>query len=636
MTEKAQNAQEQQLAGEPEKVDLRSHDIAADKREELLRLFPETRTEGGKIDFDRLRLALGDTVDVGKERYGLTWPGKADCFRAIQTPSFGTLRPCPEESIEFDTAENLIIEGDNLEVLKLLQKSYLGKIKMIYIDPPYNTGHDFIYPDNYTESLQTYLEFTGQIDAQGRRFGTNADTEGRFHSKWLTMMYPRLYLARNLLREDGIIFVSIDDGELRNLRSIMDEIFGEEHFLASIAWEKRYTRSNNAQLFYSLKDTILAYRRSEAVSLLREPRTEKSKEIYSNPDNDPRGDWTSSSYVNPARKEARPNLVYPITNPVSGEIVEHPTHAWKYERKEHERHVQEQRLWWGKHGEAKYPRLKNFLNEMPEGIVPVDVWDYESTGTTDEGGLEVKEIFGEAVFDNPKPTRLIQRMIALATSREGAHIVLDFFAGSGSTAHAVMKTNDADGGDRRSILVQLPEPTGRTDFETIADILKERMRRVAAKLEKEEAEELPLSGTRKQDRGFRVFKLAQSNFKLWNGELKNGEEALATQLDLHIENVVDGRSREDLLYELLLKSGFPITTPIEEITIEGRTVHSVANGAFIVCLERGLSLALIRGIAKHRPQRVVLLDQGFLGNDQLKANAAQIFRSGGVASFRTV
>ncbi len=338
----------------PEKIELRSHDVVEDRRQELLRLFPEIRTEGDKLDFERLKLALGEAVDVGKERYGMTWPGKADCFRTIQAPSLGTLRPAREESVNFETTESLIIEGDNLEVLKLLQKSYLGKVKMIYIDPPYNTGKDFIYPDNYTESLQTYLEYTGQVDAEGRKFGTNTDTDGRFHSKWLSMMYPRLYLARNLLREDGLIFVSIDDGEMSNLRSAMNEIFGEEHFLAAIAWEKRYTRSNNARLFYSLKDTIVVYRRSDAVSYLREARTAKAKEIYSNPDNDARGPWTSSSYVNPARKEDRPHLVYAIRNPFSGEMVEHETHAWKYEPSEHQRHVEEERLWWGRSGDWHY------------------------------------------------------------------------------------------------------------------------------------------------------------------------------------------------------------------------------------------------------------------------------------------
>src|SRR3990172_8470783 len=247
---------------EPEKLDLRSHDIAEDRREEFLRLFPETRAEGGKLDFERLKLALGEAVDVGKERYGLNWPGKADCFKAIQTPSLATLRPCPEESVSFDTSENLIIEGDNLEVLKLLQKSYLGKVKMIYIDPPYNTGNDFIYPDNYSESLQTYLEYTGQVDAEGHKFGTNSDTSGRFHSKWLNMMYPRLYLARNLLRDDGAIFVSCDDNEVHNLRSVMNEIFGEENFIANVIWQKVFSPKNTARHFSEDHDYIVVYARN--------------------------------------------------------------------------------------------------------------------------------------------------------------------------------------------------------------------------------------------------------------------------------------------------------------------------------------------------------------------------------------
>ncbi len=277
---------------DPDKLDLRSHDVAEDRRQELLRLFPEIRTEGGKLDFERLKLALGETVDVGKERYGMTWPGKADCFRTIQAPSLGTLRPAREESVAFDTTENLIIEGDNLEVLKLLQKSYLGKVKMIYIDPPYNTGKDFIYPDNFSESLQTYLEYTGQVDAEGRKFGTNTDTVGRFHSKWLNMMYPRLYLARNLLREDGLIFVSIDDNEVHNLRALMNEVLGEENFVASVIWQKVYSPKNSARHCSEDHDYIVAYARhgeSWRPELL--PRTEEMEERYDNPDNDPRGPW---------------------------------------------------------------------------------------------------------------------------------------------------------------------------------------------------------------------------------------------------------------------------------------------------------------------------------------------------------
>ena len=645
MTKRAEMTQPATTAAsdQPERFDLRSHDIAADKTAELFRLFPEARTEDGKIDFDRLRLALGETVDVGKERFGLNWPGKADCFRTIQAPSMGTLRPAPDEGVNWDTTENLIIEGDNLEVLKLLQKSYLGKVKMIYIDPPYNTGNDFIYPDNFSESLQTYLEYTGQVDAEGRKFGTNTDTDGRFHSKWLNMMYPRLYLARNLLSEDGLIFMTIDDGEAANLRKVMDEIFGEENFLAAIAWEKRYTRSNNARLFYSLKDTVLVYRRSDAVSTLRETRTAKAKAIYSNPDNDPRGSWTSSSYVNPARKEDRPNLVYAIQNPHTGAQVHHPTHAWKYEPKEHQRHVQEDRLWWGQNGRAKYPRLKNFLSEMSEGLVPVDLWDYQSTGTTDEGGAEVKDLFDQSVFDNPKPSRLIRRMLALATSPDEPAIVMDFFAGSASTAHAVLEANNEDGGKRSFLLVQLPEPVdpdsaaGKAGFQTIAEVCEERVRRVIKKLDEADDGQLDLDGDRSgRDRGFRIYKLTESNFKPWEADKPRDAAALGKQMELHIEHIRESRSGDDLLYEILLKSGFPLTTPVETLSLAEKQVYSIASGALLVCLERELTLEAIRAMAKLKPERIVCLDAGFAKNDQLKANAVQEFRNKGVTSFRTV
>lgn len=624
------------MTAEPDKLDLKSLDLTAEKQADLLRLFPEIRTEGGKIDFDRLKLALGETVDVGRERYGLTWPGKADCFKTIQAPSLGTLRPVPDESVNFDTTENLIIEGDNLEVLKLLQKSYLGKIKMIYIDPPYNTGNDFIYPDNFGENLQTYLEYTGQVDSQGRKFGTNTETDGRFHSRWLSMMYPRLYLARNLLSDDGLIFVNIDESEVVGLRHIMSDIYGEENFIANISWEKRYTRSNNAKMFYSLKDSIVVFRKTDAVNSIKEPRNDGHKASYSNVDNDERGDWASSSYVNPATKEQRPNLTYAIRNPSSGEMIEHPTHAWKYEYSEHLRHVNERLLWWGQKGDAKYPRLKNFLEQMSEGIVPVDVWNYEDTGTTDEGGIQLKELFGEAIFDTPKPTKLIKRMMNLLRPSDEETIILDFFAGSGTTAQAVQELNNEDGGKRRFILIQLPEPTDRSDYSTIAEITKERVRRAIKKLNDEDEDKLDLNQISKQDRGFRVFKLAESNFMGWEADVSADADALGKQLDLSIDHVRQGRKDDDLFYELLLKSGFPLTTPVEKLTLAGKTVYSIGGGVFLICLERDLTLEAIRAMADMKPSRVVCLDDGFRGNDQLKSNAVLTFKTKGVAKFQTV
>lgn len=619
----------------PEKLDLRSHDIAADRMAELLRLFPEIRTEGGKLDFDRLKLALGESVDVGKERYGMNWPGKADCFKTIQTPSVATLRPCPEESVNWDTTENLIIEGDNLEVLKLLQKSYLGKVKMIYIDPPYNTGNDFIYPDDYAESLRTYLEYTGQVDAEGRRFGTNTDADGRFHSKWMNMMYPRLYLARNLLREDGVIFLTIDDTEFTNLRRVCDEVFGEENFVAAISWQKKYAVSNNYRGVASIRDFVLAYAKSALFQNGLLPRTEESAARYQNPDNDARGPWKPVDYWNVASPEDRPNLVYPITNPKTGKTIMPEKKAWKYSKEVHEQHVAERRIWWGADGTNSVPALKLFLAEVRQGHIPHNWWPFEEAGHTDEAKKELDRLFdGNAPFDTPKPVRLITRICQVAGLAPG-DIALDFFAGSGTTAHSILDMNH-DGDGRRFILVQLPEPTGRADYPTIADICKERVRRVIKKLNDEDAGKLDMSGGAEPDRGFRVYKLAESNFTEWDARVEHDPEALEKQLELHVEHIRDGRSGDDILYELLLKSGFPLTTPVEKKTLAGKTVYSVAGGVLMICLERELTLELIRAIADAKPERVVLLDAGFAKNDQLKANAVQTFRTKGVTSFKTV
>ena len=395
---------------EAEKFDLRSLDIAEEKRAELLRLFPEARTEGGKIDFDKLKIALGELVDVGKERYGFVWPGKTDCFKTIQMPSHGTLRPCIAESVNFDTTDNLIIEGDNLEVLKLLQKSYLGRVKMIYIDPPYNTGNDFIYPDNYAESLETYLQYTGQVDAEGRRFGTNTEADGRFHSKWLSMMYPRLYLARNLLRDDGLIFITIDDKEVDNLRKICSEIFGEENFVTQIEWQKRYTRSNNTDDFTSVIDHIVVFCRTEEFKPKLADREEDANARYLNPDNDPRGPWKAIPFLNPLSPEERPNLAYPIDHP-SGRTIHPRKKAWRSEENVWKRLVQEKRIWWGKEGNSDVPNVKRFLSEVRQGMTPINLWNYEFAGHTDTANQELKELFGDKIFDTPKPIKLIQRMI---------------------------------------------------------------------------------------------------------------------------------------------------------------------------------------------------------------------------------
>jgi adenine-specific DNA-methyltransferase len=618
---------------EPEKLDLRSQDIAGDKINELLRLFPEIRTEGGKLDLDRLKLALGQSVDVGKERYGMNWPGKAECFKTIQAPSVGTLRPCPDESVNFDTTENLIIEGDNLEVLKLLQKSYLGKVKMIYIDPPYNTGNDFIYPDNYSESLQTYLEYTGQVDAEGKKFGTNTDADGRFHSKWMNMLYPRLYLARNLLAEDGTIFVSINDAELANLQRILDDVYGEENFIGTLIWKSRHNvDSRNKTGLSSDHEYVVVYGR-------RLTGQEIDKDKYSNPDNDPRGPWMSDNMVGLATQDQRPNLHYDLLNPATGISYSCPEKGWRYDRTSMQKKISEGRIIWPSKNDGR-PRHKKFLAEVRSEFTGFSsLLDVPNTA---EGTQEVRDIFGSTVFDFPKPKGLLLELVQQGTRSGAQDIVLDFFAGCGTTAHAVMEQNAVDQGNRRFILIQLPEPCStesaahKAGLETISDICKERVRRAIQKLKDENRKQLDFNNGKTQDLGFRVFNLAESNFTTWDAEAPREAGTLLARLEKHVDHIRKGRESDDILYELLLKSGFPLTTPVEKKELPGSSVYSVAGGALIICLERKLSLELIRQIAALKPERVVCLDEGFAGNDQLKANAVQTFKTKGITSFKTV
>jgi adenine-specific DNA-methyltransferase len=618
---------------QPERFDLSSMDISAEKRAELLRLLPEVRTEGDKINFDRLRLALGETIDPARERYGLTWPGKADCYKTIQAPSLGTLRPAPKESVNWDTTENLIIEGDNLEVLKLLQKAYLGKVKMIYIDPPYNTGGDFIYPDNFGENLQTYLQYTGQVDSEGRKFGSNTDADGRFHSKWLNMMYPRLFVARNLLCENGVIFISIDDHEVDNLRKICNEVFGEENFVANIIWQKKFAPQNDARFFSDNHDHILLFaKHKESWSRNLLPRTEKNNERYENPDNDPRGPWASSDLL---RMEHRDNSVYTITSPTGKKWTPEAGTSWRHPEDEMLSLIANNEIWFGPEKNSK-PRRKKFLKDVRQGVVPETIWPHSECGHNQEGTQVFKALFSgtEVEFTNPKPPRLIQRMLAISTQPDANDIVLDFFAGSGSTGQAVMEQNKIDGGNRKFILVQLPEPTVGKQFPTIAEITKERVRRVIKKLDEEASKKLDLES--KQDLGFRAFELSESNFQVWETHTSTDANALGEQLRMHIDHVRQNRTDEDILAELLLKSGFPLTIPIETMALAGKKVFSVGNGVFLICLDREITLELIRAMADLKPSRIVCLDAGFVGNDQLKVNAVQIFKSKGIAKFQTV
>lgn len=623
---------------EPERFDLRSAPIADDKQAELLRLFPEVRTEGGKVDFDRLKLALGESVDVGKERFGLTWPGKAECFRTIQRPSLGTLRPAPKESVDFDTTENLIIEGDNLEVLKLLQKSYLGKVKMIYIDPPYNTGNDFIYPDDFAESLQTYLQYTGQVDAEGKKFGTNADTDGRFHSKWLNMMYPRLYLARNLLTADGLIFISIDDNEHAHLVQLGKEIFGHENYVGTITRSTGTPTGGGGDILVNMVDYVVIFSRSSVAGLQGLAFTEDDASIYDQTDD--KGRYLTRSLRRTGgedRREDRPSMYYPIKGPDGVDV--YPIGPTGYESRwicgpERYRALERDGLIEWKQSQSRgqarwHPYQKFYL----EGRLkqPSNLWtDVEGNK---KASRDLKAMFGGKVFDSPKPVELIGKCIEMGCDESG--IVLDFFAGSGTTAEAVLQSNARDGGNRKFILVQLPEPTEQEAFPTISEITKERVRRVAAKLQNGRTETLPLA-KRSLDLGFRVFKLDESSFRAWDAAVTHDPEALKQQLELHVDHIRKGRSAQDILTELLLKSGFPLTVQVERIQLGGKQAYSIADGALLVCLEDKLGLELIRAIAERKPERVVCLDQSFAGADQLKANAVQIFKTKGITSFKTV
>lgn len=646
---------------DPEKLNLRSHDVPEDKKQQLLRLFPEARTEGGKVDFDRLRLALGETVDGGRERYGLSWPGKTDCFKTIQAPSLGTLRPCPEESVEFDSTENLIIEGDNLEVLKLLQKSYLGKVKMIYIDPPYNTGNDFIYPDDYTESLQTYLEYTGQVDAQGKKFSTNTEADGRFHSKWLNMMYPRLYLARNLLRDDGLLFASINDVEIRNLLFALNEVFGEENWVGTIVWKG--ATDNNPTRIAVEHEYLVCYARDKAAGAaewknrsddakvailaayqrLREAsgrnaefiQAEFRKFMRANAESlaplthynrvDERGPYTGGRKVHNPKPGG---YKYDVLHPTTGKVCVPPVNGYRFPKETMDRLLAEDRVLFGE-DETQIIQIKEYLAEYEGKLSSVLTLDSRVAAN------EMEALFGDRkLFPHPKPAALLREIGDFCLGRDD--LVLDFFAGSGTTGETVLTLNREDAGARRFILVQLPERTERKDYTTIADITKERVRRVIQRLNDADKGQLPLAGGPKQDRGFRVFKLAESNFKPWAAEVPPDADALGRQLELHVDHIRPNRTSQDILYEILLKSGFPLTTTIEVLTLEGKTVSSVAGGALLVCLERELTVELVRGMADREPERVVCLDAGFAGNDQLKANAVQVFRSKGVTSFKTV
>ena len=615
-----------------------SLDIVNENLEVLKTAFPEAFTEGG-VNFDTLRQLLGDEVDEGEEKYGLNWHGKKKARQIALVPSMGTLRPCPEESVNWDTTQNLFVEGDNLEVLKLMQKSYAGKVKMIYIDPPYNTGKEFIYPDRFQDNLDTYLRYTDQKNDEGFKTSSNMETSGRFHTNWLNMMYPRLKLARSLLNNEGAIFISIDDGEMANLRKLCDEVFGVENFVANIIWQKKFSPQNDAKYLSDNHDHILLYARSKVEwtrNLL--PRSEKANSRYNNPDNDKRGAWASSDLL---RMEHRENSVYPITSPSGKQWTPEMGTSWRHPEDEMLTLIADNQVWFGSDGNSK-PRRKKFLTDVRQGVVPETIWAHSECGHTQEGTKIFKALFeGTGVeFDNPKPPRLIRRMLEISTSKNG-DIILDFFSGSCSTAQSILELNEEDGGTRKFIMVQLPEPldeesaTFRAEYKTIADIGKERIRRVAVKIK----EDSPMfSG----DLGFKVFELDSSNICAWNPDKGNLEQTL---LD-HTEHLVEGRSEEDVLYELLLKRGVDLTVPIEKREISGKAVYSIGYGVLFACLDATISQDDVENVAQsiidwHKElepasdTQVVFRDSAF-SDDIAKTNMTAILQQNGIAHVRSL
>lgn len=626
------------------KLDLKSKNITEEQKAKLKELFPEVFTEN-KIDFDKLRLTLGDEVDDGEERFGMTWPGKRDCFKIIQEPSIGTLKPCRDGSVNWDKTENLFIEGDNLEALKLLQKSYYGKIKMIYIDPPYNTGNEFIYPDKYSESLETYLAYTGQVDAEGRKFSTNKEAEGRFHSKWMNMIYTRLFLARNLLKEDGLVFVSIDNNEVDNLKKCCNEIFGEENFIEQMVWKKRYQGAKE-KYFASIQEYIFVYCKNinnlkpffipSSKKYIENYYTEKD-EYYSE-----RGPFRTQPLEAGKSMGDRENLIYPVPAPDGTEVM--PKRQWVWGKERTLEALKNGTLSFKKDRDGKWAiSFKQYLKDKNGEIRKTKPFSIINNIFTQHGTKEISDLFGSGnIFPFPKPTKLIKLLLNIgAPDKEKHQIILDLFAGSGTCACAVMDLNFEDGGNRKFIMVQLPEPCSekteafKAGYKTITDIGKERIRRVIKKIQEELDNEDPIALPKADiDLGFKVFKLNKSNFKIWDGNIAH--KPIQEQLKLAIDHIDPNSKEEDILYEILLKSGFELTTPVEKLTIEGKKVYSVAEGALLICLEKNLTKNLIRAIAEKEPHRVVCLDSGFKGNDQLKTNAVQIMKSFKVESFRTV
>ncbi|PIZ73856.1 site-specific DNA-methyltransferase [Candidatus Peregrinibacteria bacterium CG_4_10_14_0_2_um_filter_43_11] len=685
-----------------QKMNGNSHNPQAELLAKLQKEMPEIFSEG-KIDFSKFKATLGENVVADGERYGLSWAGKSDCFRQIQETTTNTLKPQRDESVNFDDTENLFIEGDNLQAMKVLQKSYYGKIKMIYIDPPYNTGNDFIYNDKFSQAKREYLQEIGAIDELGNvvnaeLFRQNTRDSGHFHSTWLNMMYPRLFLARNLLRQDGVIFVSIDDNEVANLRKMMDEIFGEENFVGQYIWKKR-TGSNDARNFASIDhDYVICYGRSEQAIL---NGTEKNFTAYKNPDKDLRGDWATDNLTCNKTASERPNLFYPIIDPKTGIQYEcNSNRVWAYEKSRMEKIINEGKVIFPKTGKGT-PMYKRHKSEVRSSKKPFgSIIDTQINAIATK---ELRDLLGGQYFDHPKGVDLLKQLVQQGSGVDS--IILDFFAGSGTTAHAVAQLNAEDGGNRKWICVQLPEKckaeseAAKAGYATIADIAKERIRRASwqiftkgtstiksiFKIAEGDDDELKKERKRYDEWvaanpkfGFKVFKLKESNFKVWNTQIENVEQLEQQMIDF-LDNVREGATTEDLLYELILKSGHELNVPIEEVASEafrseatdeggcvtkdkgvtkiddrgsfgaplsarpieekkadGQSYFRVGDGTIIICLADKMTKALFEAIVKDKPEKIITLDRVFGNNDQLKTNILLQAEHAGVKEFKVI
>ncbi len=605
-----------------------SKNIVSENIEKLKELFPEVFSEG-KIDFKKLEEELGSFTCNEPERYNFTWAGKSEAKKIAQTPSTGTLRPCKEESKKWETTQNLYIEGDNLEVLKLLQKSYYKQVKMIYIDPPYNTGNEFVYKDNFKDNIKNYLDITGQIDSDGNRLSTNSDTNGRYHSDWLSMMYPRLKLARNLLKDDGVIFISIDDNEVDNLKKICNEIFGEDNLIETIVWKRRANTPND-RFIGKIHEYILVYAKMmDKVHLELQPRSQELDEKYKNPDNDSRGPWFADNLsANGKGGRLTASSIFPIFNPTNGkEYLPPKNKCWLFNKEKVDEYIKDNRI--GFRESTGSPYLKRFLSEVRQGAtLPTIIFD---GGFSSDSAKLIRDLFNEDVFEFTKPLQLISKLLRTGTLKNS--LILDFFSGSSTTAHAMMQLNAEDEGNRKFIMVQLPEATDekseayKAGYKNVCEIGKERIRRAGEKIIAENSDK-DLSNL---DIGFKVLKLDSSNIKAWDS---NFENVRASLLDA-VENIKEDRSSEDLLYEILLKYGLDLTLPIEEKVIDGKKVFVIGYGALVACLDDDITISTVEAIAKLKDHyqseimRVVFKDASFK-DAVVKTNAYQILKQFGI------